>query len=129
MGTVVMDKKKTAGFLLIELLLALALLLLLVPVFFGVMAAGLKALSLSEKKTVALYLAREGLEEVKEKGFYHPVPSGKQPVEGFAGFAREVAVKEVAAGEGMQPLREIRVTVFIEEYAAEISLVSRQVRR
>ena len=96
-----MDKKKTAGFLLIELLLALALLLLLVPVFFGVMAAGLKALSLSEKKTVALYWPGKALRRLK-KGILSSCPSGKQPVEVSRALPEKLP-KGSCGREGMQP--------------------------
>ena len=63
----IIKKKKIAGFLLVETLVAISLLLMVVPSTLDSVAKGLANSSYAKNEMIATYLAQEGLEMIRLK--------------------------------------------------------------
>ena len=122
--------RKRSGFLLIELLVALAILAILAPALIGMLVVGTETLSRARMHTVAVNLARETMEYVRADGYCNAVTESVVEVEGFPGYGREVEVSLVEIGEGIR-VKEVRVTVNwnVSGQAQDVALVTYQAWR
>ncbi|NLZ93226.1 MAG: hypothetical protein GX922_04305 [Firmicutes bacterium] len=118
-------QKRENGFLLLELLVTLALLAILLPPLLNVILTGTQILATAREQTIAVYLAREALEQLRSNSA--ELWEGQaEEVEGFAGFRRQVEITTLKVGEAVQPLRQVLVRVSWEEGEKELTLVTWQ---
>ena len=124
----VVKMKKESGFLLVELLVTLALLVLLVPPLLGLMQLGINTLYRAKRQTKALYLAVECLENLRTQHLCTLESTGDGPVADFPEYFSEVQVKELEQSQSNLPLKEICVQVRAES-GPSIRLVTWQTWR
>ena len=93
------------GFLLVELLVALAVLSIVVVPLMMLLTLGAETQSRARMHTVAATLAREKMEEVRSGGFCTVTSEGESEVDGFERFRRKVDVVDETL------VKEVRVTV------------------
>lgn len=118
------------GFLLIELIVAIAVLAVMAGPVFGLFVTSLQNGTLAEMQTVAANLAREKMEEVKSRGYCCAESCVEENVSGFSQFFRSVEVYLPDVPPGVE-LKEIVVTVSWcwQGSLAEVTLVSYLARR
>ena len=85
------------------------------------MSVGLFAGGDNENTLIAINLAQEKMEEIRNKSYANALNEAKAAVSGFSSFQREVAVSTVQGG-----LKEVDVNVYwyVKSAEASVGLVS-----
>ncbi|NLZ38873.1 MAG: hypothetical protein GX893_04615 [Firmicutes bacterium] len=115
-------QKREDGFLLLELLVVLALLAVLLPVFSNLILTSTQILTTAREQTTAVYLAREALEQLRSGN----TDFAQEEVEGFAGFRRQIEITMVKVDRAAQPLKQILVRVSWQDGDRELTLITWQ---
>lgn len=102
-----MNMKKQNGFTLFEVLLTIVLITIGFTALMQAISAGFFAGGQNENSLVAVNLAQEKMEEIRNKSYANVVNEAKSAVSGFSVFQREVAVTAAQAG-----LKEVSVKVY-----------------
>lgn len=110
-------RRSHKGFALLELLLTILLLTSGLVALFEAMSIGLFAAGDNENSLVALHLAEEKMEEVKNKSYGSVTNEAKALVSGFPVFQREVAVTTPQTN-----LKQVTVTVYWNTQANELNV-------
>jgi prepilin-type N-terminal cleavage/methylation domain-containing protein len=106
------------GFTLVEIIVCVALLGIIAAPLLGLLSYTLGSLSYAKEETVAINLARELMEDIKEKPFksiieYHNYR--EDTVNGFPEFSRGISIKELNSD-----LLEIKITVSWKQHKVEL---------
>ncbi|GEM_PF-650252 len=109
--------RKVPGFALLELLLTILLLTSGLAAMFEAMSLGLFAASDNENSLVALNLAEEKMEEIKNTSYASIADQAKAAVSGFSVFQREVVVTIPQSN-----LKQVTVTVYWNTQANELNV-------
>ena len=104
------------GFTLLEILLTLLLLGVGVVSLVSAMTLILTSGGINESELVAVNLAREKIETLKNMSYSSIANETKAPVSGFTSYQREVAVTVSSAN-----LKQITVTVYWNHKTTELS--------
>ena len=110
-------KMTKSGFTLLEVLLAATLFTMGVIAVVWLFSAGLVSSVDAENTTVAMNLARQKMEEIKNLAFAGISDEPREAVSGFAGFEREVTVTQPETG-----LKHVTTTVYWMLKGDEISV-------
>ena len=116
------------GFLLMDLLVALAVLAMVVGPLLGLFSVGAETLARSRQHTLAVYLAKEAVEDVKRGGFCAARACDWGSVEGFAGFERRVEVVDHIDGRVLKRVR-VRVAWRVRNVPQETVITTYLTRR
>lgn len=109
--------KHNRGFTLLEVLLA-AILLTVGSVFLlEAISTGLFSSGINETELVAIILAQEKIESIRNTIYENIVDEAKAVVNGFPAFRREVIVATPQTG-----LKEVTVNVYYEVKRAELNI-------
>ncbi|MBS4007807.1 MAG: hypothetical protein KGZ45_05210 [Clostridium sp.] len=104
-----MSSKEEAGFLLLELIVALAVLLLVSVPMLGLLAMAAETQERARRHTAAAFLAREVMETVRNQGYYRAESMASEPLSGGGKFLTTVNVS--AAVPGVSGLKRIAANV------------------
>ncbi|MBI3315608.1 MAG: prepilin-type N-terminal cleavage/methylation domain-containing protein [Candidatus Omnitrophica bacterium] len=107
---------KAAGFTLLEVLLAIVLLTTAILSLFEAFSGGLFLGSRNESDLVALNLAREKMESIRNTAYAGVVDETKAVVTGFPAYEREVVVTTPQTD-----LKQVAVNVTWEDKSTELS--------
>lgn len=110
-------RRRHKGFALLELLLTILLLTSGLAAIFEAMSIGLFAAGDNENSLVALNLAEEKMEEIKNKSYGSIANEAKAVVSGFSVFQRDVVVTTPQAN-----LKQVTVTVYWNTQANELNV-------
>lgn len=114
-----MKSKKTAGFTLIELMIAIVLLLGGVAAATFMFGRGIYATTDGESMEQGLALAQEKTENLRGTAFGSIASESKAAVSGWSGFSRQVDVTQPAGTNS--DFKQIVATVYWTTAAGEIS--------
>lgn len=120
-----MAGEQERGFLLLELMVALAVFLVVAVPMLGLLAMAAEAQERARRHTAAAFLARETMEKMRSLGYYRAESVAvEQLSRGGDDFLRTVEVSTVASR--VTGLKKILVTVFWQERDSrhEIELVT-----
>lgn len=120
--------RNESGYLLMEVLVALAVLAIVVGPLLGLFSVGSETLAWSRRHTVAVYLAKEAVEDVKRGGFCAAVTCDWGNVDGFGGFERRVEVMEYIDGRELKKIT-VRVAWRVSNVLQEAVLTTYLTRR
>ena len=108
---------KKQGFTLLEVLIATVLFTVGVTVIIGLFGTGFIGGFDAENTSIAMNLAQQKMEEVRNLSFDDIIDETEDPVTDFPGFKREVDETESPAG-----LKQVTVTVYWTHKGEEISV-------
>lgn len=91
-------------------MVTLVILAVMAPPLLGFLLLGADSLARARMETVAVYLAREALDEVRAGGYCAAAGAAEEEVDGFAGYWRRVDVTP-RHDTGVGPLKDVRVRV------------------
>lgn len=112
--------------MLMEVLVALAVLVIVVTPVTALLVQGVEVQARARCQTAAVFLAVEGLEEVRSYGFCGAAGGEESAVAGVEGFVRNVDVVLVDGAGCCGRVKEVAVTVAWQERGGrqEVRLVS-----
>jgi len=112
---------RNKGFTLLEVMMAVVLMVSGFLSLSWAMSVGLFAGGDNENTLIAINLAQEKMEEIRNKSYANALNEAKAAVRGFSSFQREVAVSTVQGG-----LKEVDVNVYwyVKSAEASVGLVS-----
>ena len=112
---------RNKGFTLLEVMMAVVLMVSGFLSLSWAMSVGLFAGGDNENTLIAINLAQEKMEEIRNKSYANALNEAKAAVSGFSSFQREVAVSTVQGG-----LKEVDVNVYwyVKSAEASVGLVS-----
>ena len=108
--------QRKSGFTLLEVLITLVLLTTGLIALLQATSSGLFSSRDNESELVALNLAQEKVEDLRNKSFANVVNEAKAAVSGFADFQRDVVVTTPVAN-----LKQVTVTVYWNASGGEVS--------
>lgn len=113
---------KKNGFMLFEVLIVAVIIAVGVAVLIGLFGNVLIASSDAENTLIAMNLAQQRMEEIRNLAFTGITDESKADVSGFSGFQREVALAAPAVDPDMSDLKQVTVTVYWTFKGDEISV-------
>lgn len=110
-------RKKSIGFSLFELLLAIVLLSIGLVALVNAFSTGLLETSEAKHFAVAKNLAEEKLEQIRNISYAAVVSEARSFVSGFVDYERQLQVSQAQAG-----LKQVQIDVFWQAKGGEVSI-------
>ncbi|MBT9168267.1 MAG: hypothetical protein DDT19_01612 [Syntrophomonadaceae bacterium] len=119
-----MAKRNERGFLLLELMVALAVLLIMLVPMLGLLSMAAEAQERARRHTAAVFFARETMEMVRSLGYYRAESAAVERLTKGGNFLATANVS--AAAPGVTGLKKVVVTVAWQERNSwqEVELVT-----
>jgi len=119
-----MEREKEQGFLLLELMVALAVFLVVSVPMLGLIAMAAEAQERARRHTAAAFLARESMETVRSIGYYRAESMAAEQLSRGDEFLRTVEVSTLAPRvTGLKKI-EVRVSWQERDSWQEVELVT-----
>lgn len=117
------DARRTArrGFTLLEIIIAVVLFTSGVVIMLGLLSKGVVGSSDAENTIIAINLAQQRMEEIRNFAFENITAEAKTVITAFPNFQRQVEVDDPVGAPAIDDLKRVTVTVYWTAKGGELS--------